>query len=314
MRIVAAFLACAGVCAAAGPEIAGCPVFTPFNIWNVRVDKAPVAKSSTSRINTVGGDKSLKADFGQDPNVGIPFDVVEPAKGVKKTAIKFEYRDESDKVVYPLPLNPTVENGANSTSDRHVIIVDKTNCILYELFNFHPTAPGQRKPTAAAGAVYNLRSDQLRPDGWTAADAAGLPMFAGLVRYDEVASGEIRHALRFTVPKSQRAYVWPARHFASKLTAGEYMPMGTRLRLKATVDITKFSSPNQVILKALKAYGMILADNGSAWYFSGSPDKRWNDADLKLLGEIKGSDFEEVDTAPWQNADDSAEIIPESER
>src|ERR1019366_2917605 len=304
MRLFMAGVLCVSLCPAAPPQIDGCPVFTAKNIWNTPVDKLPVSPTSAARIAAAGSKKPLHPDFGADPNAGIPFDVVSAETEVKRTSFKFEYRDESDKVIYPVPLKPSIENGANSMGDRHVLIVDKSACILYEIFSFQPPAK------AAAGAVFNLRSDQLRPEPWTSADAAGLPVFPGLVRYDEVASGEIRHALRFTIPQTQNTYVWPARHIASKNSGAQFMPMGTRVRLKASFDISGFSPTNKVILTALKKYGMMLADNGGAWFLSGAPDPRWNDADLGKLKTLTGADFEEVpaDSMIW--ASDTAEIEP----
>jgi hypothetical protein len=306
MRFLMAGVLCLSFCRGAAPQIAGCPVFTSKNIWNTPVDKLPVSSTSEVRIATIGAAKPLHPDFGADPNAGIPFDVVSSETQVKRTSFKFQYAEESDKVIYPVPLKPSIENGADSVGDRHVLIVDKSACILYEIFNYHPPAG------ADAGAVFDLRSDQLRPEPRTSTDAAGLPVFPGLVRYEEVASGEIRHALRFTVPQTQSTYVWPARHIASKLAGQQYMPMGTRLRLKASVDISGFSPANKVILIALKKYGMMLADNGGAWFLSGAPDPRWKDDDLAKLKTLTGADFEEVpaDSMIW--ASDTAEIQPPS--
>ncbi len=187
-----------------------------------------------------------------------------------------------------------IEGGAQSTGDRHALAIDTGHCTLYELYAAYPQAASW---TAGAGAIFDLLSDALRPSGWTSTDAAGLPVFPGLVRYDEIAAGEIRHAIRFTVPQTQRAFVWPARHYASSLTGTQYPPMGARFRLRAGFDISGFSAANQVILRALKKYGMILADNGSAWYLSGAPDSRWNNDDLHNLGLLHGSDFEAVDVS-----------------
>ena len=190
--------------------------------------------------------------------------------------------------------NAPIEGGSQSTGDRHAISVDTTNCVLYELYAAYPQTASW---AAGSGAIFNLLSNALRPSGWTSTDAAGLPVFPGLVRYDEIAAGEIRHAIRFTVPQTQRAFVWPARHYASSLTGTQYPPMGARFRLRAGFDISGYSADNQVILRAMKKYGMMLADNGSAWFISGAPDPRWNDSDLHNLGLIKGSDFEAVDVS-----------------
>ena len=204
-------------------------------------------------------------------------------------------RDESDPGPYAVPLNAPIEGGSSSTGDRHVIAIDTTNCILYELYAAYPQSASWE---AGSGAIFNLKSNKLRPAGWTSADAAGLPIFPGLVRYDEVLTGAIHHAIRLTIPQTQKDYVWPARHYASNLTDPKYPPMGTRFRLKSDFDISSFSATNQIILKALKKYGMMVADNGSAWYISGAPDSRWNDDDLHNLGKLTGADFEAVDVSP----------------
>ena len=205
------------------------------------------------------------------------------------------YEDESDPGPYPIPPDAPIEGGANARGDRHVLVVDSADCRLYELYRAFPQEDGSWQ--ADSGAIFDLRSHMLRPAGWTSADAAGLPILPGLVRYDEVTAGEIRHALRFTIPQTRRAYVWPARHFASSLMGTEYPPMGQRFRLRASFDISGFSSEVQVILQALKTYGMIVADNGAAWYISGTPDERWNNETLRQLRQVRGSDFEAVDVS-----------------
>jgi hypothetical protein len=198
-----------------------------------------------------------------------------------------------------------IEGGLLGNGERHVLVIQQERCTLYELYKATPNADGSW--SAASGAAYDLASNALRPDGWTSADAAGLPIFPGLVRHEEVAAGAITHALRFTAPRTQRAYVWPARHFASQAVDPALPPMGMRFRLKASVDITGFAPANQVILQALKAYGMILADNGSSWFVSGTPDDSWNDDELHELHQLKGSDFEAVDVAPLMNEADSGQ-------
>jgi hypothetical protein len=222
--------------------------------------------------------------------------------------VSFDYADESDPGPYPIPANAPIEGGPDSTGDRHVLVIDINNCILYELFSAYPQAGGTW--SAGSGAIFNLTSNALRPAGWTSADAAGLPIFPGLARYDEVASGEINHALRFTAPQTRKAYVWPARHYASSLTGTKYPPMGQRFRLKAGFDISEFSPQNQVILKALKRYGMMLADNGSAWYISGVPDPRWNNDDLHDLDRVRGSDFVAVNVSSLMINPNSAAAKP----
>jgi hypothetical protein len=287
------------VCSATAqsPAIGSCPVLPADNIWNTPVDQLPVSASSAAWVATIGAARTAHPDFGSGlydgAPMGIPY-VTVPGTQVKYPA-SFDYADESDKGPYAIPLNAPIEGGSTSTGDRHALSIDTTNCILYELYAAYPQAASW---IAGSGAIFNLLSNALRPSGWTSTDAAGLPVFPGLVRYDEVAAGEIPHAIRFTVPQTQRAFVWPARHFASSLTGAQYPPMGARFRLRAGFDINSFSAANQVILRALKKYGMMLADNGSAWFLSGAPDDRWNNDDLHNLSLLKGSDFEAVDVSP----------------
>jgi hypothetical protein len=283
--------------AMAAPAIEGCPSLPADNVWNAPVDALPRHPSSDAFIATIGATRGVHPDFGTTyegaPN-GIPYVTVGGAQ--PKVAVSFDYADESDAGPYPIPPNAPIEGGPQSSGDRHVLVIDRDNCVLYELYSAYPDANGTWQ--AGSGAIFPLRSNALRPGGWTSADAAGLPIFPGLARYDEVAAGEIAHALRFTAPQTQRAFVWPARHQASSLTGAQYPPMGARFRLRTSFDVAGFSQPVQVILRALKKYGMILADNGSAWFVSGAPDPRWND-DM-LVGElarVKGADFEAVDAS-----------------
>ncbi len=278
-------------------SIGGCPLFPADNIWNRDISALPVAPDSASIIASIGAGGHLHADFGaglyQGAPIGIPYTVVPASQpGV---AVSFDYASESDPGPYPIPANAPIEGGANSTGDRHVLIVQSGVCKLYEMYASYPQSSGGWH--AGSGAVWNLNADALRPRNWTSADAAGLPILPGLVRYDEVASGAISHALRFTVQHTRNTFVWPARHQASSLTGAAYPPMGLRLRLKASVNISAFSAPNRVILTALKRYGMMVADNGSSWYISGAPDNRWNNDDLAQLARIPGSDFEVVNTS-----------------
>jgi hypothetical protein len=279
-----------------GPTLGGCAVLPADNIWNTRVDSLPVSAMSASYVASIGGSTGLHPDFGTvyngAPN-GIPFVIVPGSQ--PRVPVSFTYADESDPGPYPVPPSAPIEGGPNSTGDRHVLVVDSGNCTLYELYSAYPNPGGSW--SAGSGAVFSLLSDALRPAGWTSADAAGLPILPGLVRYDEVAAGQIAHALRFTAAVTQRAYVWPARHFASSHVSTTLPPMGTRVRLKAGVDISHFSPANQVILRALKTYGMLLADNGSNWFVSGAPDARWNDSDLGALRQIVGSNLEVVDAS-----------------
>jgi hypothetical protein len=278
------------------PGAPRCPVFPPDNPWNQRVDRLPVASDSAALIASIGLDRPVHADFGTvwhgAPN-GIPFVVVSNrTPGVR---VRFRYAAESDHGRYPIPANVAVEGGPSSAGDRHVIVVNRDTCRDYELFAAFPHRHGSFW-TAGSGAVFDLRSNRLRPAGWTSADAAGLPILAGLARYDEVARGSIDHALRFTAPCTSAHYVYPARHEASTCS-GFYPPMGLRLRLKPSVDIAYLPYQARVVAVALKRYGMILADNGSSWYISGAPSPRWSDDALHQLDQLTGGDFEVVDTS-----------------
>jgi hypothetical protein len=278
------------------PAARHCPVFPANNAWNERVDKLPVAAGSAQLIASIGLDSPVHADFGSGTwdggPIGIPFDVV--SRKTPRSRVSFDYADESDRVRYPVPRHVHIEGGAQSTGDRHAILVDKSSCRLYELYDLHHTNRGW---TAGSGAVWSLRSNHLRPAGWTSADAAGLPIFPGLARWDEVARGTIDHALRFTAPRTRRAYVYPARHYASSSNDASLPPMGLRVRLKASVNLASFPRQSRVVLRALQRYGMILADNGSPWYVSGAPNKHWSNDDLHSLGRLTGADFEVVDTS-----------------
>jgi hypothetical protein len=279
-------------------KASSCPVFPADNPWNQRVDQLPVAADSNTLVGSIGANTNAHADFGsgkwEGAPIGIPYVVV--TKKQKRVPVKFDYADESDGSRYPIPRNAPIEGGSRSQGDRHVIIVDKSRCKLYELYAAYPRSKGRRW-LAGSGAIWNLRSNKLRPSGWTSADAAGLPILPGLARYDEVASGEIDHALRFTAEQTRAAFVYPARHFASSSNRADLPPMGTRIRLKASVDIASFPKQSRVILTALRRYGAILADNGSSWYFSGAPDRRWDNDDLHTMQQLSGRDFEVVDTS-----------------
>jgi hypothetical protein len=283
------------VSAHALPGAPQCPVFPPNNPWNQRVDRLPVAKDSARLVASIGLHRPVHPDFGTvyngAPN-GIPFVVV--SGRARTVPVHFGYADESDRGPYPIPVNAPIEGGPSSSGDRHVIVVDSATCVDYELFSAYPHRNGAYW-TAGSGAIFNLRSNHLRPAGWTSADAAGLPILPGLARYDEVARGVIDHALRFTAPCTSARYVYPARHFASTCT-GFYPPMGLRVRLKASVDISRLPYQARVVAGALKRYGLILADNGSPWYISGAPNARWNDDALHQLDQLTGRDFEVVDT------------------
>ena len=278
------------------PTAPRCPIFPADNPWNRAVHRLPVAANSRTIIASIGVDRGPHADFGsgvwQGAPIGIPITVVRATQ--RKVRVAFEYAAESDRVPYPIPRNVAIEGGRRSDGDRHAVIVDRDRCRLYELFALHPTPNGGWR--AGSGAVWDLRSNRLRPAGWTSADAAGLPILPGLARYDEVARGRIDHALRFTVRRSRRAYVYPARHFASASSDPALPPMGLRLRLRADYPTRGFPHQARVVLEALKRYGMIVADNGSSWFITGAPDPRWSNDQLRALGRVKGSDFEVIDT------------------
>jgi len=280
------------------PGAPSCPVFPADNPWNQRVDHLPVAKNSALIIARIGLSDPVHPDFGSglyngEP-IGIPYTVV--SGSTRRVPVSFQYASESDRGPYPLPRGVPIEGGYGSTGDRHVIVVDRTSCLDYELFAAYPHDGGARW-TAGSGAIFNLRSDRLRPAGWTSADAAGLPILPGLARYDEVALGQIAHALRFTAPCTAPRYVYPARHEASTCSGSWLPPMGLRVRLKASVNISGLPYQARVVAEALKRYGMILADNGSPWFISGAPDRRWNNDALHLLDRLSGRDFEVVDTS-----------------
>jgi hypothetical protein len=297
-RLFLAVVACALVVAAPSadalrvPTAPKCPVFPASNAWNQRVDKLRVASDSAAIIDSIGASTGLHADFGSGlwdgSPIGIPFDVV--THRTPRSRVSFEYSDESDHVGYPIPKHVHIEGG----SDHHALLLDRDACRLYELGGLQ--RQGGRW-SAWAGATWNLRSNRVRPAGWTSADAAGLPIFPGLARWDEAKRGAIDHALRFTVSRTRRAFIYPARHYASSLTDPSLPPMGLRVRLKASFDVRPFPRQARIVLTALKRYGMIVADNGSDWYISGAPSPGWSNDQLHTLGRVTGSDFEVVDTS-----------------
>jgi hypothetical protein len=276
------------------PAARHCPVFPANNAWNQRVDKLPVAADSAQLVASIGLDSPVHADFGSGTwdggPIGIPFDIV--SHKTPRSRVSFEYAEESNRVRYPIPGHVHIEGGTHATGDRHAILVDKSSCRLYELYDLQHTSRGW---TAGSGAVWSLRSNHLRPAGWTSADAAGLPIFPGLARWDEAARGTIDHALRFTASRTRRAYVYPARHYASSSDDPSLPPMGLRVRLKASVNVASFPPQARVVLRALQRYGMILADNGSPWYISGAPNRHWSNDQLHTLGRLTGANFEVVD-------------------
>jgi len=280
---------------ALAPTVAGCPVFPADNAWNRRVDGLPVAAGSARLVRSIGLDAHFHADFGSGTwdggPIGIPYTVVDGAQ--PRVRVGFDYADESDRGPYPIPPNASIEGGRNADGDRHVLIVDRTACKLYELFDAHPLDAG-RSWHAGSGATWDLRSNRLRPAGWTSADAAGLPILPGLARYPEVAQGAIRHALRFTAPRTRAAFIWPARHQAGTSPSPYIPPMGLRVRLKRSVSLKGLPRQAKIIATAMKRYGLMLADNGSPWYVSGAPDPRWDNDQLHALDRLSGRDFEVV--------------------
>jgi len=280
--------------ASGGESLGGRRPFPDDNPWNTVITGAQVASNSATLIASCGV-RNLHPDFGTvwdgAPN-GIPYIVVH--SGQATVPVSFDYADESDPGPYPIPADAPIEGGPSSSGDRHVLVVDVDAWKLYELFDAHPVNGG-KSWTAGSGAIFDLGSDALRPAGWTSADAAGLPIFPGLVRYDEaVTQSHIDHALRFTCPRTRKAYVSPARHYASSDTSSALPPMGMRVRLKANFDTTSFPPPVRAILRAMMRYGMFVADNGSGWYVSGAPDPRWSDDDLATLSRVPSSAFEVV--------------------
>ncbi len=271
----------------------GCQILPPEDPLNQEIADAPVNPNSASYIASIGLSAHLHPDFGTEPSYGIPYTVVGPEQ--PQVPIRFtKYGSESNPGPYPIPPDAPIEGGGkNGHGDKHVLVVLEGTCMLYELYDAHRKGSGWK---AASGAVFNLRSDALRPEGWTSADAAGLPIFPLLVRYPEVAAGQIDHALRVTVPETQRGYIHPATHFASNSSDPSLPPMGLRLRLKASYSLAGFDGESLVILEALKRYGLIVADNGSPWFITGAPDPRWNDENLEQIKRVPGSEFEAVES------------------
>lgn len=291
------------------PAIAGCPVFPANSFWNTPVDKLPVDPNSSKMINSagLGAGANVHADFGSGTwdggPIGIPY-VVVPGNQ-PKVSVAFGYAGESDPGPYPIPPNPPIEGGPNSDGDRHILILDRDQCKLYELFYAYPQSNGAW--TAGSGAIFDLRSNALRPSGWTSADAAGLAILPGLIRYEEVAAGEILHAIRFTSDGTQDGYIWPARHKAG--SCATCPPMGQRFRLKASFNVSGYSYQARVILNAMKKYGLIVADNGSPLYIIGVPDERWDNEVLHELHNVYGSDFEAVQGTNLMLSPNSGEAI-----
>ena len=285
-----------------GPAIANCPMFPGNNIWNTRVDSLPTHPMSDAWIDSIGRAEGFHMDFGSGVydggSIGIPYNVIS-GSSVTKYTLNFDYSDESDPGPYPIPDNPWIEY----SSDHHILTVDTDDCKLYEIYD---ASFDNGQWSGGSGAIWDLDSNALRPETWTSADAAGLPILPGLVRYDEIAAGEINHALRFTAEETA-GYIWPARHQTSDPQQG-IPPMGARFRLKANYDISSFPRELQVILQAMKTYGIMLADNGSNWYVTGAPDERWDNDMLHQLDVLTGNDFEAVDTSVLMIDSNSGEV------
>jgi hypothetical protein len=277
-----------------GPTVGGCSVFPGTNAWNTDVTGLalhPRSAATIAKIQSIGGD-FLHPDFGSNPEYGIPYVVVPPTQPLVPITYT-AYGDESDPGPFPVPLDAPVEGGASSSGDRHVLVVREGSCELFELFGARRSGTGW---SADSGARWSLVTGDLRPIGWTSADAAGLPILPGLVRYDEVATGSVRHAIRVTFAQTQRGFVLPATHFASSRTDLDLPPMGLRLRMRADYDLSAVTGQARVIAEAMKTYGLVVADNGSNWFFQGGSDPRWDDDDLNQLKQIPGTAFEVVDT------------------
>jgi len=294
--------ACSAMTPGQNASLGGFVPFPPDNLWNADISSAPVDPNSAAIINFIGPTIGLHPDFGSglynNSIIGIPYLVVNSSQG--PVDINFTaYGDESDPGPMPVPTNAPIEGDPNPSGDQHVLVLDNNNCWLYELYDAQPNGSGWN---AGSAAVWDLTADEQRPYTWTSADAAGLSIFAGLVRYDEVAAGAINHALRFTLASSQAAFTPPASHWAANSSSADAAPMGMRMRLKASFDISGFSAANQVILTALKKYGMIMADNGSSMYLTGAPNDNWNNDDLHNLGSVTAADFDVIEMNPIYTA------------
>ncbi len=284
-----------------------CPIFPANNYWHARVDSLPVNTSSRQWLANMGSDRTLHPDFGpsfgeQSVPYGIPITIVD---SVERVPVRFEYADESDRVRYPLNAQTLIEGGSDADGDRHAIVVDAESCTLFETWNTRLTASGW---TAGSGAVWSLRSNTLRPKSWTSADAAGLPILPGLLRWAEVKAGKVDHAIRFTTDVTQRAFVWPARHQAGSTSDPSFPPMGARFRLKSGYSMNGYSTQARVVLQAMKRYGLVLADNGSPWYFQGDADAGWPEDLIAELKAIPASAFEAVDASRLQVRPNSAAV------
>jgi hypothetical protein len=296
--------------AVTGPIVPGtdCPMFPADSFWNTRVDRLPVDTRSAEWLARMHPTARLHPDFGptygaQSVPYGIPVTVVH---GAARVPVTFMYADESDHVRYPLSRDTAIEGGWNADGDRHAIVVDSDTCTLFETWSTQLTANGW---TAGSGAVWNLRSNRLRPRGWTSSDAAGLPILPGLLSWDEVKAGRVDHAIRFTTDVTRRSFIWPARHHAGSTDAADAPPMGARFRLQRTFDLSPYSGAARVVLRAMQRYGLVLADNGSPWFFQGTADPDWPVGLVEELKRIPASAFEAVDTSTLRVAPGSAKAV-----
>ncbi len=308
--ILAAALVLAGCGYVSIPGAPGCTLSPADSFWRADSRALPVHARSGAYLASIGSTARVKADFGAGTwnggPIGIPYDLVPATQ--PEVPVVFDDADESDPGPYPIPAQPRIEGGAGSSGDRHVLVLDRDDCVLYETWNTWPDGTGGW--TAGSGAVWDLRSNAMRPAGWTSADAAGLPILPGLVRYEEVEQGRVLHAIRVTIPRTQRAYVWPASHQAGSTTDLNVAPMGTWLRLDAAIDPATFGPQVRPIVVALQTYGAVVADNGSALYLSGVPDERWDNDQLRELGRLGAADFDVVDAASLRAAPGSYQVRP----
>ena len=315
LALGAAVLRDVPVRAATGPPGATqCPLFPADNVWNADISTLPVHPRSADWLASMGGGSRLiHPDFGSsgDPSApyGIPYTVVDGSH--PKVSLTFQYADESDPGPYPFGADTPIEGGASSTGDRHALMLESDTCTLYELYDARYSAAGS---TAGSGAIWSLASDALRPAGWTSADAAGLPILPGLLRPDEVAAGVVSHAIRVTASRTDTSYLWPARHQAGSASDPTLPPMGARFRMRGDVDISHFSAATQVVLTAFKHYGLIVADNGSDWYFQGAADNGWSDTLISELKTVPASDFEAVDESSLMVDPNSGRTLHETRR
>jgi hypothetical protein len=281
----------------AAPAVGPCPAFPAGNVWNTDISSLPVHPSSAAWLGNMGGaSRLLHPDFGPSGGsvpYGIPFNIVDASH--PKINLTFQSSDESDRVPYPFGSDTSIEGGPEATGDRHAIMIDQSTCTLFELYNAYYNGPSNS--TAGSGATWNLAANALRPAGWTSADAAGLPIFPGLLRLEEVQAGRVQHAIRFTAQQTDSSFVWPARHQAGSASNPSLPPMGARFRLRAGFPISRFSAPTQVVLTAMQRYGMILADNGSNWHLQGAAESGWSDTMISELKTIPAGEFDAVDAS-----------------